>query len=96
MKTLRQTVSEIMVRVHLVPPELADRWVREMTPHEVKRRFLYYVRSGLAKTAGMELSVASATIRAVNVLPSQFATPATTQARSRHSTLSPKAVATGE
>lgn len=44
MKTLRQTVSECMVRIHRIPPELADYHVRQMMPGEVKRRFLMYVR----------------------------------------------------
>jgi hypothetical protein len=43
-----------MVRVHRIPPELADRHVREMEPGEVKRRFLFYVREGLSRS-GAEL-----------------------------------------
>jgi hypothetical protein len=43
---LRQTVSELMVRIHQISPELAAYHVREMAPSEVKRRFLMYVRPG--------------------------------------------------
>ena len=55
MRTLRQTLAEIIVRVHLIPPDLADYHVRRMTPREVKQRFLFYVRAGLSKP-GAELS----------------------------------------
>jgi len=34
-RTLRQTLAEIIVRVHLIPPDLADYHVRRMTPREV-------------------------------------------------------------
>jgi len=55
-KNLRQVVSELMVRVHRISPELADYHVRKMGPSEVKQRFLYYVR---LRIAGAELSVAA-------------------------------------
>lgn len=84
MKTLRQTVSECMVRIHGIPPELADYHVRQMMPREVKRRFLIYI--GIV---GTELSVAGAKIRAVDVSSTRLFTPATTQAGPRHSTLFP-------
>ena len=84
---LRQRVCDLMVRVHRIAPELAAYHVREMTPSEVKQRFLMYARARC--DAGMELSVAGPTIKAVNVLPSRFATPATTHAGLRHSTLFP-------
>jgi hypothetical protein len=90
-RTLRQTLAEIIVRVHLIPPDLADYHVRRMTPREVKQRFLFYVRAGLSKP-GAELSAASAKSERSTCLPSRFVTPATTQARSRHSTLVPEAV----
>jgi hypothetical protein len=60
MNSLRATVAEQMVRIHRITPELAEYHVCKMEPKEVKRRFLYYVESGLAKRAGMELSVADA------------------------------------
>jgi len=50
MTSLRQTVAGQMVRIHEISPELAEYHVRQMTPFEVKQRFLFYVRSGLAKT----------------------------------------------
>jgi hypothetical protein len=86
MKNLRQVVSELMVRIHRISPELADLHVREMEPSEVKWRFLFYVRSGLA---GMELSVASATLRAGYESSTRFSRPATMTARPRRSTLFP-------
>jgi hypothetical protein len=40
---LRDRVRELMVRVHRISPELAASHVRQMSPSEVKRRFLMYV-----------------------------------------------------
>jgi hypothetical protein len=51
MRTLRQTVRELMVRVHRISPELAAYHIRQMTPSEVKRRFLMYV---LPRISGAE------------------------------------------
>jgi hypothetical protein len=73
-KTLRSRVSDLMVRIHQIPPELADYHVRGMEPGEVKRRFLFYVRTGLSRA---ELSVAGPRRRAGNVFPTRFSRPAT-------------------
>jgi hypothetical protein len=53
MRPLRQRVSDLMVRVHRISPELAASHVREMAPSEVKRRFLMYV---LPRIAGSQVS----------------------------------------
>ena len=78
MKSLRQVVSEQMVRVHRIGPELADYHVRQMEPAEVKRRFLFYVRS---RIAGVELSVGGARLKAGNLVSAQLPGPATMTAR---------------
>lgn len=49
-RNLRRAVSELMVEIHLVSPELADQYVTEMDEVELRRRFHMYT--------GMELSVA--------------------------------------
>lgn len=72
MKTLRETVSECMVRIHGISPELAEYHVRQMMPSEVKRRFLMYI--GIS---GSELSAAGPRRRAVNVSSTRLFTPAT-------------------
>jgi hypothetical protein len=41
---LRQTVSNLMVRIHRIPPELARSHVQRMDDSEVKRRFRNYQR----------------------------------------------------
>jgi hypothetical protein len=46
---LRQRVSEMMVRVHLIPPDLAAQHVREMPQAEVWERYRMYVKFGLAR-----------------------------------------------
>jgi hypothetical protein len=46
---LRQRVSEMMVRVHLIPPDLAEYHVRQMPPSEIRERFKMYVKFGLAR-----------------------------------------------
>jgi len=51
MKTLRQQVSELMVRRHLIPVELAAYHVAQMPNSEVRRRFLMYVRMGTELSA---------------------------------------------
>jgi hypothetical protein len=89
MTSLRHTVADLMVQIHKIAPELAEQYAREMEPSEVKRRFLFYVRSGLSRP-GAELSVAGKQIRGVNVSSSQLFTPPTTQACPRHSTLLPE------
>lgn len=48
MKSLRQSVSELMVIIHLIDPELADFHVSQMDDVEVYERFQHYT--------GMELS----------------------------------------
>jgi hypothetical protein len=50
---LRDRVRELMVGVHGISPELAAAHVREMSPSEVKRRFLMYVRPRISGT-GLE------------------------------------------
>lgn len=49
---LRDRVRELMVAVHRISPELAAYHVRQMSPGEVKRRFLMYV---LPRVSGVEL-----------------------------------------
>ena len=49
-RNLRRTVSELMVEVHLIAPELADYHVARMDQVELWKRFSMYT--------GMELSVA--------------------------------------
>lgn len=46
---LRQRVSEMMVRVHLIPPDLAEYHVQRMPPSEIRERFKMYVKFGLAR-----------------------------------------------
>lgn len=46
---LRQRVTEMMVRVHLIPPDLAEYHVQQMPPSEIRERFLMYVKYGLAR-----------------------------------------------
>jgi hypothetical protein len=77
---LRDRVRELMVRVHRISPELAAHHVREMTPSEVKRRFLMYVRD---RSAGAELSVAGPKTEPVNVSSTRFSRPATMTAGPR-------------
>jgi hypothetical protein len=86
-KTLRSTVSELMVRVHRISSELAASHAREMTPLEVKQRFLMYVRN---RIPGAELSVVGPKSRAGNVSSTPFSRPATMTAGPRHSTLFPQ------
>lgn len=86
MKTLRQTVSECMVRIHGISPELADYHVRQMTPLEVKGRFLMYI--GLAEA---ELSVAGPKPRArQRSFYPVFPSGRQVSAGSRHSTVFPE------
>lgn len=87
---LRDRVRELMVRVHRIPPELAACHVREMTPLEVKQRFLMYVRN---RISGAELSVAGPKTELVNVSSTRFSRPATMTAGPRHSTLFPEPLA---
>jgi hypothetical protein len=89
MKFLRETVSELMVRIHLITPELADYHVRRMTPSQVRQKFLTYVRLGLTRP-GTELSAAGPNRERSTCLPSRFVTPATTQAGPRYSTPFPE------
>jgi signal recognition particle subunit SEC65 len=42
--TLRQTVSNLMVAIHLVKPELASEWAAKMDDAELRRRFRMYAR----------------------------------------------------
>jgi len=78
-RSLRERVSEAMVRVHLIPSELADYHVSEMAPDELRRRHRMYAKFGLAKRlerfSEMELSVAGATLRAGNVPSTRLCTP---------------------
>jgi hypothetical protein len=48
-KTLRRKVSELMVRVHQIAPELADYHIVQMDEEELQQRLRRY--------SGMELSV---------------------------------------
>jgi hypothetical protein len=57
MTIIRQIVSDIMVRVHLVDLELAVYHVGKMTDDEVWDRFHYYT-ARLAHDRGAELSAA--------------------------------------
>lgn len=61
---LRQRVCDLMTRVHGISPELAAYHVGEMSPSEVRQRFLMYVRD---RIAGPELSVAGSKTEPVNV-----------------------------
>jgi hypothetical protein len=81
MRTLRQVVSEQMVRVHQVRPELVEEWVRKMDAAEVKRRFKFYT--------GMKLSAVNPNPRAGNAVSAQALRPATMTADSRRSTAFP-------
>ena len=50
LRNLRRTISELMIDVHLIAPELAEYHVAQMDQIELWRRFSMYT--------GMELSVA--------------------------------------
>jgi hypothetical protein len=63
---LLQMLAAVMVRIHLVRPELAARWMTEMDDEEIARRLRMYERLGLLTEA--ELSVAGPKLTAVNVL----------------------------
>jgi hypothetical protein len=58
--TLRDAVSELMVRAHLIPRELADQHAAEMTEVELAWRFCWYARNGF-EISEMELSVVGRT-----------------------------------
>ena len=66
---LRKIVSEQMVAVHKIRPELADHHVAAMDNEELMDRFTRYT--------GMELSVADPKTERTNVFTSRFSRPAT-------------------
>jgi hypothetical protein len=51
---LRQSVRDLMVRIHLVRPELADGWMTEMDDEEIARRLRMYERLKLLTQAESE------------------------------------------
>lgn len=60
--TLRETIANLMVRIHLVRPELAREWAEKMDDAELRRRFRMYSR-----ILGKELSAADPKPSAGNV-----------------------------
>jgi len=90
-KTLRQTVRELMVSIHLITPELAYYHVADMSDEDLAFRLRMYERLGLIEIAGTELSVVGPQTRAGNAVSTPFLRPATMTAGSRHSTLFPAA-----
>ena len=86
MRSLRQTVTELMVRVHKISPELAECFVLTMSISEMKRRVQMYQSLGFIE-AGVESSAAGPTQRAGNAVSTRFLRPATMTAGGRHSTL---------
>ena len=60
--TLRQRISELMQRVHLIPEGLAEQHVSEMDDEEVHRRMRMYAKLGaefsVAEDIGVGLGVA--------------------------------------
>jgi len=77
-RNLRRAVSELMVIVHLVTPELAEQHVAEMDQIELWRRFCMYT--------GMELSAEWRQKQSGSDFYQVFGS-ATATARYRHSTL---------
>lgn len=84
--TLRETITNLMVNVHLIPRELAEIHVTAMSDAEAKRRFRMYSRL----RSGAELSAESPNLRAGDVSSTRFSRPATMTADFRRSTLLPK------
>ncbi len=85
MITLRQAVTDLMVAVHGITPELAAVHAGEMTEVELAWRFERYMNMSME----MELSAASANPRRVNVSSTRLFTPLTATARTPHSALFP-------
>jgi len=48
---LRDRVAQLMVQRHEISPELAAYHVAQMTPREVKQRFLFYVSGPVLRVA---------------------------------------------
>ena len=73
MKTLRQQICELMVRVHRITPELAEYHVSGMSSSDLEFRLQMYARLGF--TAGMELSAVGPTSRAGNAVSTPVSAP---------------------
>jgi len=67
LSSLRKVIADCMVRVHQIPPDLAEYHVSLMDEEEVLRRFKLY--------AEMELSVIEPNPRAGNAASSQLLAP---------------------
>lgn len=89
MTGLRQKISELMVAIHRITPELAEYHIADMSEDDLQFRLRMYTRLGLA---GVELSVVGPTIRSGDLSSTRFSGPETMTAGSRHSTVLPKGI----
>jgi hypothetical protein len=79
---LRRVVSDSMVRIHLIPPDLAEYHVSQMDDEEVLSRFKLY--------AEMELSAVGPTLRGEPISTRFLASPTTTADRTALSPVPPE------